>query len=345
MILFILLLVPIYLYLGFTLEGEATTWLVLGFLFLAIATIPFKKIFKSQLKIAYISMGILNFLLTFTILRDLYKLLSGTPLSTEHLFLFTGLCFSAGALNAFLGPSLNKINLSVEKLPRGLEDFKIVQISDLHIGATTDRHYVSKLVKKINDLQADLVCLTGDIGDGRAKDFQNEILALGDLRSSYGSFFVTGNHEYYWNAQEWISAFEEVGIKPLINDSATLFHGSEKLLVAGVPDPVSRIIPMLDNPNFSDNQAGFKLLLSHRPDVAPDASKAGFHLQLSGHTHGGQFFPWTFILRFVHKFYKGLYRVQGMWVYVNCGSAAWGPPLRLGTSSEITLFRLTAKET
>jgi predicted MPP superfamily phosphohydrolase len=342
-ILFIVLLVPVYIYLGFTLEGSYTTWLILGFFFLAIASIPFKKIFKSQLKIAYFSMGILNFLLTFAILKDLYMLISGIPVSPEKLFLFTGLCFSAGVLNAMWGPTLKKVDVRLKHLPSELEGFKIVQISDLHIGATTEKSYVEKLVRKINELDPHLICLTGDIGDAKTQDHQEEIKALNHLSSTYGKFFVTGNHEYYWNAHEWINSLKEVGITPLINETVIISHDTQKLILAGVPDPVSRLLPRLELSEELKKEDGFKLLLSHRPDIAEDAANAGFHLQLSGHTHGGQFFPWTLILRFMHKFYKGLYQVNGMWVYVNCGSAAWGPPLRLGTSSEITLIRLRKK--
>ena len=164
------------------------------------------------------------------------------------------------------------------------------------------------------------------------------------MKSTYGAYFVTGNHEYYWNADEWTGSLKEVGINPLINESAIITHRSRSILIAGVPDPVSKIAPNLKELCSPDEENDFKLLLSHRPDVAKEAANFGFHLQLSGHTHGGQFFPWTFILRFMHRFYKGLYKVQGMWMYVNCGSAAWGPPLRLGTNSEITLIQIINKD-
>ena len=145
-------------------------------------------------------MGILNFLLTFTILRDLFKFFSTTSISNDHLYLFTAACFTAGAINASLGPKLKKIRVKIEGLPHELEGLRLVQVSDLHIGATIEKDYVEKIVNKINQLEADVICLTGDIGDGKAQDFKNEVETLKKLRSKYGTYFVTGNHEYYWNA-------------------------------------------------------------------------------------------------------------------------------------------------
>lgn len=195
------------------------------------------------------------------------------------------------------------------------------------------------MVSKVNSLEADLIVLTGDIGDGPVKKFRKDISPLGFLKAKHGSFFVTGNHEYYWNANEWLGVMNNLGIINLINRGKVLVHQNKKILVAGVPDPVSRLLP--DLMGMLETESDYKILLSHRPGIAGQASQAGYNLQLSGHTHGGQFFPWTLVVRFVHEMSKGLHRVNDMWLYVSPGTGSWGPLIRLGTTPEITLLTLT----
>jgi predicted MPP superfamily phosphohydrolase len=205
---------------------------------------------------------------------------------------------------------------------------------------------VENVVKKINQFTPDVIVLTGDIGDGNARQYREDTTPLKGLRSKSGTFFVPGNHEYYWNVNEWLTVMNNMGIINLVNRGKVVNYKSRKILIAGIPDPVSGLSPALgavQEAEPSDN-ADFKILLSHRPGIAHEASRFGFHLQLSGHTHGGQFFPWTIVVKFVHKFSLGLHRVGDMWLYISAGTGSWGPLLRVGTTPEITLLTLTSEK-
>jgi predicted MPP superfamily phosphohydrolase len=329
------ILSPFYLYLGLRLCSHWAHWSLLTLLFVTILSFPFKKLFRFQLHLIYAGMGILTYLLVFTVLRDLVLLSFKKLLPVSDVLILTAVSLLVGFVNARKGPRVRRIKVLVNNLNTDLEGLKIAQISDLHVGATIRKPYVDKVVTKINALKSDLVVMTGDIGDGKVQQFLQDIAPLGNLQSKYGSFFVPGNHEYYWNVNEWMTVMKNLGVMNLLNEGKIIQHQNAQILIAGVPDPVARLEPKLDAPKVD-----FNILLSHRPGIAQKAADAGFHLQLSGHTHGGQFFPWTIVVRFVHKLSEGLHRVGNMWVYVNPGTGSWGPLLRLGTTPEITLLEL-----
>lgn len=343
LIVFSLSFLPIYFYLGLRLASHWSHWALMALLFGAIMSFPFRKWFPYQLHLIYTAMGFLTFIVVFTILRDLIWLTTGELFSVSIVLVFTCLSLLLGFINASTGPKIRTVKIPVLNLVPDLEGFKIVQISDLHIGPTIRAPYVEKVVRKINDLSADIVVLTGDIGDGNVKQHRKDVAPLGKMKSRYGSFFTTGNHEYYWNANEWLGVMNNLGIINLINRGKVIHHESTKVLIAGIPDPVSRLLPDLTGIQEAETarDAAFKILLSHRPGIAHEAALSGFNLQLSGHTHGGQFFPWTIVVKFVHKISLGLHQMGNMWIYVNPGTGSWGPLLRLGTTPEITLLVLT----
>lgn len=289
-------------------------------------------------------MGVLSYLLVFAILRDVIFLVSKYQISNFVILALTVVCNVYGLINAISGPKIKKIFVSIENLPQELEEFKIAQISDLHVGATIRKKYVEKVVTKTNALNAHMIALTGDIGDGHVSHYRLDIDPLRNLRSKYGSFYTPGNHEYYWNVNEWLAVMNNLGIINLVNRGKVINHRGNYILIAGIPDPVSRVAPDLLGIQSSETGeiAQLKILLSHRPGIAAEASRLGFDLQLSGHTHGGQFFPWTLAVKLVHKISRGLHRVGPMWVYVNPGTGSWGPLLRLGTTPEITLLTLVS---
>ena len=332
------ILTPAYLYLGLRLGSHWSHWTILGVLFLLIASFPFKRLFRFQIHLAYLAMAFLTFLVVFTIVRDLAWLITGELAPISYVIFLTIVSLVIGLINASRGPRVKHLKIPVNDLNENLSGFKIAQISDLHVGATIRKRYVEKVVTKINNLKSDIVVLTGDIGDGNVREYREDIAPIGNLKSTYGSFFIPGNHEYYWNANEWLIVLNNLGTINLVNRGKIIKHQGAELLVAGIPDPVSRLAPNLDT-KYAD-PASFKILLSHRPGIAEEAEKHGFHLQLSGHTHGGQFFPWTIVVKFVHKLSQGLHRVGNMWVYVNPGTGSWGPLVRLGTTPEITLLEL-----
>lgn len=188
--------------------------------------------------------------------------------------------------------------------------------------------------------------MTGDIGDANPEDHEGELAELAKLKSKFGIYYVPGNHEYYWNVHAWVAAFEKLGFKVLINRNEILSIEQGKVMIAGVPDAsAGAAVPgHLCSPKQAiittagDDDRTYKILLSHQPQVAEAAALAGFDLQLSGHTHGGQFFPFNWIVNFVHRYPRGLHRVKQMHLYVLQGTGFWGPPVRLGASSEISLI-------
>jgi predicted MPP superfamily phosphohydrolase len=174
----------------------------------------------------------------------------------------------------------------------------------------------------------------------------SDVESLEKLAADGRAFFVLGNHDCYAGAAQWIAHFKAIGMRVLLNAHVIVTKGAARLLVGGVLDPAARFSELGDGPRpdlaiAGNAGADFRLLLAHNPKVAPLAEKAGFDLQLSGHTHAGQFFPWTLAVRLVHAPHvAGLSRQGKMWVYVSAGTGTWGPPVRIGTEPELTLIRL-----
>jgi predicted MPP superfamily phosphohydrolase len=259
----------------------------------------------------------------------------------------------AGFWNARRTAAVVRVDVPIANLPASLEGFSIAQISDVHVGPTIRAGYLQRIVARVNLLNADLVAITGDLVDGSVKNLGKHIESLSELESSYGSYFVTGNHEYYSGAHQWIDKLRSMGIKVLMNEHVVIDHADDSqagdgatLVVAGVTDfsahhfdESHRSDPhgaLADAPNF----AHVKLLLAHQPRSARAAADAGFDLQLSGHTHGGQFWPWPYFVRFQQPFTAGLNKLNDLWVYTSRGTGYWGPPKRFGAPSEITHLRL-----
>ena len=250
-----------------------------------------------------------------------------------------------GVFQARLGPSVRTAEVPLANLPAAFDGFRIAQVSDLHVGPTIGRGYVQGVVDMVNGLSPDLIALTGDFADGHARDFEREIAPLGDLRATHGAFFVTGNHEYFWDAGAWMALFRKMGARVLINEHTVIRRGNDAVVVAGVTDISTRRMgpPHGSNPAAALNGAPrdtTRILLAHQPASYTEASAAGFDLQLSGHTHSGQYFPFNLLIGFFQRYYRGLNRFENMWIYVNRGTGYWGPPLRAGVPSEVTLLIL-----
>ena len=239
-------------------------------------------------------------------------------------------------------PRVKPVTVKIENLPAELDGYRIVQLSDVHVSPTIQRRFVETLVAKTNELEADAVAITGDLVDGYLADLRDHVQPLANLRARDGGFYVTGNHEYYWRASEWVVELQRLGLKFLKNENQIIHRGEALLVMAGVTDPVGRYTHK-QNPQAALSgapPAAIKVLLSHRPQMAQVADRLGVHLQLSGHTHGGQFFPFNLLIRFFQPIVSGLHRVGNAWLYVNRGTGYWGPPSRLGVGGEITLIEL-----
>lgn len=330
----LLLVLPIFLYLGWSLNSKVG-WIIVAVLFGLMMSFPFLRHSPYILQITFLGMGFFTYLLVFSILKDLFEIIF-FDLHSLWVFSSSILAVAFGSYIARRGPRVVKVVLPIQDLPDELENFSIAQISDLHIGPTIGKKYVAEVVKKTNALYPDLIALTGDIGDGPVIRYKEDTLPLGDLKAKFGVFFVPGNHEYYWGANEWMSAMNALGAVILVNRGKKIEVGKQKVLLAGVPDPISSVKPDAASPLIGCENASLKILLSHRPSLAQEASRLGYHLQLSGHTHGGQFFPWTIVVKLVHKYNRGHFKVNDLWLNVNVGTGSWGPLLRLGTVSEIT---------
>lgn len=257
----------------------------------------------------------------------------------------TALLTLIGYANARRVAAVRNVDIPISMLPPSLRGFTIVQITDLHIGPTIGRDYVESVVDVVNGLDADLVAITGDLVDGSVSQLARHTAPLGRITSRHGTYFVTGNHEYYSGVHAWIGELRRLGLCVLLNEHVVLDHDGASVVVAGVTDSSAH---RFDPAHRSDPaqaiarspERSVKLLLAHQPRSAFAAARAGFDLQLSGHTHGGQFLPWNFFVRFQQPFTAGLARLGRLWIYTSRGTGYWGPPKRLGAPSEITRLRL-----
>ena len=256
-----------------------------------------------------------------------------------------------GLRQALAGPEVQEIEVPIHDLPEALVGLRIAQISDLHIGPTIHQDYVQNVVKRTLALGADLIAITGDLVDGLPEWLKEHTAPLAELKAPLGVFYVNGNHEYYWGAEAWIKQVRQFGWTPLINEGRVLEHRTCRFLIAGVTDtsahqfiPEHQSSPLRAAETIPEHLP-FRLLLAHRPDSCFEAEKVGFQLQLSGHTHAGQFFPWNLLVRLAHKYPQGMNQHGKLSLYVNAGTGYWGPAHRLGIPSEITLIRLAKAAT
>lgn len=310
--------------------------------------------------VGLLAMGFFSSLLVLTLARDVMLLLAWAinafvpALDMGELRRVSALAVPALAVLASLAGFFNArrrapvvtVEVPIAGLPDALNGFTVVQITDIHVGPTIKRGYVQAIVDAVNAIEPDMVAITGDVVDGSVNALGEHVAPLAQLRARHGIYLVTGNHEYYSGAQAWVQAFRLMGIHVLINEHVTFLHQGATVVVAGVTDynagavlaehasdPVAAMVGAPSN-------AGLRLLLAHQPRSAVLAQQVGYDLQLSGHTHGGQFFPWGFFVRFQQPFTAGLHRLGSMWVYTSRGTGYWGPPKRLGAPSEITCLKL-----
>ena len=302
-----------------------------------------------------LAMGLFSSLFVLTVLRDVVLLGlalagAGGPLFTHGSAVGVPLLALAvtliGFVNARRVARVVKVEVPIAGLPRELHGYSIAQISDIHVGPTIRRPYLNAIVTKVNALQPDAIAVTGDLVDGSVQRLALHTAPLARLSAPDGAFFVTGNHEYYSGVDQWVAEVRRLGLRVLMNEHVIRRRGGAKVMMAGVTDytaqhfdPTHRSDPHLAAAGAPDDVA-VKVLLAHQPRSAPAAADAGFDLQLSGHTHGGQFFPWNLFVPLQQPFVAGLNRVRSLWVYTSRGTGYWGPPKRFGAPSEITLVRL-----
>lgn len=304
--------------------------------------------------IAYTWMGFLLVLFGVSVVADFFWLLVRVfapemPLSLKP---FVGwgvlgvatLLSTYAVFNALRPPVVKQLTVRVANLPPQLAGLKLAQLTDLHIGHILRGNWLSKVVQQVNALEPDIVAITGDLMDGSVQQLAPEMASLAHIKTSKGVYYITGNHEYYSGANEWCAYLPRLGLKVLRNANIEVAQG---LVLAGVDDVQG--ISFGQGPNFATALAGIDpnaalILLNHQPQTAlvKAVANKGVGLQLSGHTHGGQIWPATWVVRLLYKYDVGLHRVKNtaMQVFTSVGTGFWGPPMRLGTRGEIVLLTL-----
>ena len=246
-----------------------------------------------------------------------------------------------GMSQALKEPVIKRVEIKIEGLPERLKGFRMAQITDLHVGSMITGKFVERVTKKIQKLNADMLFFTGDAADGSVQSYGKHLNSLAEIKPKYGKYFVTGNHEYYSDMNGWLNLIEGLGFKILVNESQNIIVNDATIMITGIPDRSGRHFSSFHKTDMEKavggmNSSDLKILLAHQPGDVEHATKYEFDLQLSGHTHGGQYFPFSLLVQMAHPFLKGLHKRENTWVYINQGTGYWGPPLRIGTEPEIT---------
>jgi predicted MPP superfamily phosphohydrolase len=325
--------------------------------------------------IGYVSLGLLSFLFFLVLLRDILLLLirvvskvaprhtprpeSGSATADvdqsrrAHLRQATGVgalgvaavLTSYGIYEARKRPGIVELTVPIPRLPAAFNGFRIVQITDVHAGLTVGRPWVERVVEEVAGLRPDMIAFTGDMVDGSVANLRDSVAPFIDLRAPHGKYFITGNHEYYSGAEEWVREIGRMGYDVLMNEHRIVERNGGRIVLAGVTDySGGNYIPS----HRSDPEAAFRnaptdlprIFLAHQPKTLRQSGNVQFDLMLSGHTHGGQFCPWNLLTTLDQPYLSGLHRPNGQWVYVSKGTGYWGPPVRLGARSEITVVTL-----
>lgn len=312
---------------------------------------------KNFIKFSYNCMAYINFLLFSLMARDLIGFVLSFYNEGIHLYqrqatwMMLGIPFILslwGYINVHSRLAIKTLELYFTNLPPSFDQYKIVQVSDIHVSEHLPRALITRLYTKILPLKPNIIVATGDIVDGPPQNHiedLNELKKLGQIAPVY---WVSGNHEYYWNYNEIAKALNAISFYDLNNKSVRIEKSSRDFIhLLGVPDPTAKVFKqeykaidkLADHLPLED----FKILLSHQPKKADLAKDLNIDLQLSGHTHRGQFFPWNFLIGFFQKYTHGHYDLGRLQLYVNQGSGYWGIPIRLGTVCEVTQIILRKK--
>ncbi|MHB1048680.1 MAG: metallophosphoesterase [Bacteroidota bacterium] len=350
-------------------------WTALALLYL----IPFSSFFlvryaeKSADALAwvgYIGLGLISFTFTLLVIRDAALLIG---LSADKIFAFfaqknpavdagkreflvqttnLGVIGVASVLTAYgvyearKKPSIVNVDIPIANLPEAFNGFKIAQISDIHAGLTIKRDWIETVTGEVMNIAPDLIAFTGDMVDGSVDHLRNDVAPLGDLTAPHGKYFVTGNHEYYSGAGPWVDHARILGFDVLMNEHRILSKDGSSIVLAGVTDYSGG---QFQKDHASDPVKALhgapsgttRILMAHQPRSLYQTEGLDLDLVLMGHTHGGQFFPWNLVATIGQPFIKGLNKFgEKTWAYVSKGTGYWGPPVRVGARSEITVVTL-----
>lgn len=361
---FLLLLAALHLYIGVRLLPAVDTATAIAGGFVLIASLAWlpkgwhvpEGRSKWSVWLPWTVLGFFSWLLVLTLARDVTLLAAWIALPTTpfHEWVHASAygVLAAAPVITIIGMFIARrmarvrhVEIPIDGLPEALHGFTIAQISDIHVGPTIKRDFVERIVRRVNRLGSDMVAITGDVVDGPVRHLSAHTEPLAALESRHGTYVVTGNHEYYSGVHGWVKELRRLGARVLLNEHVVLDHDGATITVAGITDYSAHYFDASHRSDPRSALAGspddaVKVMLAHQPRSARAASQAGAHVQLSGHTHGGQFWPWNFFVRLQQPYTAGLHREGDMWVYVNRGTGYWGPPMRFGVAPEITKIRL-----
>ncbi|MDR0848664.1 MAG: metallophosphoesterase [Propionibacteriaceae bacterium] len=272
------------------------------------------------------------------------------------LSIVVAMCVTAYGYVAALRPQITHYTVANSQLPSSFEGFTIALVTDIHLGATVDGQFVSRLVDQINAERPDLIVIAGDLVDGTPDQLGPEIAVLSRLSAPYGVIVTTGNHEFYWGAKEWMAAFADLGLTTLDNEGIQIVADGDSIDILGIEDSSgtgnmapdvtlasSRMAETFDTPPSGTGR--YRILIAHRPSEAARqdgaAARLGVDLQLSGHTHGGQVWPLQLFTELAQGTVGGEAELSGITVVTSRGVASWGPPVRVGSTPEVPIITLT----
>lgn len=248
-----------------------------------------------------------------------------------------------GTANVLSGPSVKRVTVPLAKLPRAAHGYRIAVVSDIHLGPLLGRAHAQRVVDTINSTNPDLIAVVGDLVDGTVADLGPAAEPLAGLKARHGSYFVTGNHEYFGDASEWIDHVRELGLHPLENARVEI-DGFDLVGVNDIAGEEEGQGPDFEKALGGRDPARASVLMAHQPVVIHDAVKHGIGLQLSGHTHGGQMWPVNYIAQASNPTLAGLEQYGDTALYVTRGAGAWGPPVRVGAPSDVTVVQLASRQ-
>ena len=248
-----------------------------------------------------------------------------------------------GLIGGIKRPELNKVDIFIKDL--SFEELTIVQLTDVHVGNTIGKAFVAECVERINALKPDIVVITGDLVDRKIEDAKDDLSPLKELQTRFGTFFVLGNHEYYHGAEDIAAYMPELNVKALLNESVIISDGERRINLVGINDLQSirfNTLPIDTYKAFENiDRSAPTVLLSHQPKSIEAVKEKVYDLMLSGHTHGGQIFPFGFLVMLQQPFLAGLHAVTATkQIFVSRGTGYWGPPVRVFAPSEISVLTL-----
>ncbi|AUI61218.1 metallophosphoesterase [Amycolatopsis sp. BJA-103] len=305
-------------------------------------------------KVGDLSLGLIWLLFSLSVLGNVLRLVLSVSGVDSAAGIVSGVVLVAFAALAAYGmvearrvPRLKELDVVLPRLGAGLDGLRFAIITDTHFGPLNRTKWSEKVVEVVNELDADVVAHAGDLADGSVAKRAQQVAPLGKVRAKLGKFYITGNHEYFGEAQAWLDHMRDLGWEPLHNRHLPVSQGGDTLVFAGIDDPTGAASGLPghgpDLPAALDGVAASTpvVLLAHQPKQVKQAAEAGIDLQISGHTHGGQIWPFHLLVRLDQPVLAGLSRHgERTQLYTSRGTGFWGPPLRVFAPSEITLLTL-----